>query len=61
VTLVGWGAIVGGLVRIFAPQGHQGGENTGTYAAIIASFGDWVFLSIKGYGRENDEESKLLR
>ena len=49
VTLVGWGAILGGLVRMFAPQAHQGGKNTVKYAVIILLLSIGIFLTIKGY------------
>jgi hypothetical protein len=52
VTLVGWGAIFAGLVRMFAPQARQGGKNTATYAAIVLLWAVGLFLSIKGYGRK---------
>jgi hypothetical protein len=52
VTLIGWGAVVGGLFRMFAPRAHQGGQNPATYAVITLLLAIGVFLSIKGYGRE---------
>jgi hypothetical protein len=51
VTFVGWGSMFGGLVRMFAPQAQQGGENIATYAVIAILFLIGVFLTVKGYGR----------
>ena len=49
VTLVGWGAILVGLIRMFFPQAHQGGNNGATYAAIMLLWVIGVFLTVKGY------------
>ena len=56
VTLVGWGAIVLGLVRMFAPQAHPGGKNIGTYGALVLVLTIGTFLSIKAYSREESKE-----
>jgi hypothetical protein len=51
VTLVGWGSLLGGLVRMCAPQAQQGGKNVPTYALIAILFLIGVLLTFKGYGR----------
>ena len=49
VTLVGWGSLLGGLARMFAPEARQGGENIATYSVIAVLFAIGVFLTVKGY------------
>jgi len=49
VTLVGWGAILVGLFRMFFPEAQQGSNNGATYAAIMLLWVIGVFLSVKGY------------
>jgi hypothetical protein len=52
ITLVGWGLILGGLFRMFAPEAQQGGQNAPTYAVIAAVFAIGGFLTFKAYGPE---------
>lgn len=52
VTLIGWGAIAGGLFRMFAPQAQQGGKNAATYLGILILLAIGIFLTVKGYARE---------
>jgi hypothetical protein len=52
VTLVGWGCILGGLVRMFTPEAQLGGKNVPTYAVIMILFVVGVFLTFKGYSQE---------
>jgi hypothetical protein len=56
---VGWFAILGGLFRMFAPEGHQGGQNTPTFAVIMVIFAIGMFLTFKAYSREDHGESDL--
>jgi hypothetical protein len=49
VTLIGWGCILGGLVRMFTPQAQLGGKNVATYALITILFVIGVYLTFKGY------------
>jgi len=51
VTLVGWVAIFGGLFRMFAPEAQQAGQNSFTYAALVALFALGAFLTFKAYRR----------
>jgi hypothetical protein len=51
VTIVGWGAMAGGLWRMFAPEARQGGENGVTYAVLGVLFAVGVVLTAGGYGR----------
>jgi hypothetical protein len=52
VTLIGWGAALGGLFRMFAPEVQPGGKNAATYALIAILFAIGGFLTFKGYARE---------
>ena len=47
VTLTGWGAMLVGLFRMFAPEAKQGGANIPTFIAIPFAAG--VFLTFKAY------------
>ena len=51
VTLIGWGSMLGGLFRMFAPEAQQGGENIATYAVLAILFLTGVFLTFKGFSR----------
>jgi hypothetical protein len=53
ITLVGWGALAGGLARMFAPEAQQGGKNVATYMAITILFAIGIVLTVKGYGRQS--------
>lgn len=54
VTLVGWGAILAGLFRMFFPEiARQGAQNTSTVIAtamIASAIG--IFLTFKAYSRK---------
>jgi hypothetical protein len=52
VTLIGWGTVLGGLFRMFAPEARQGGKNIPTYTVILFLLAIGVCLTFKGYGRE---------
>jgi hypothetical protein len=52
LTLVGWGAILLGLFRMFAPRLHTGGANLPTYSTLAILFVLGACVSIKGYSRE---------
>lgn len=49
VTVVGWGLILAGLFRMFAPETQQGGQNPPTLALILVLFLVGLFLSFKAY------------
>jgi len=55
VTLVGWLALLGGLVRMFAPAFAQREVQnaTGAYALLIALLAAGIFLTFKAYGRDD--------
>jgi uncharacterized membrane protein HdeD (DUF308 family) len=57
VTLLGWFAILGGLIRMFAPVlAQQGVQNTPiVFASLIVLFVLGVFLTFKAYGREDNK------
>lgn len=54
VTLVGWGVILLGLFRMFAPEAQQGGQHIPTYAVIMVLFAIGIVLTIKAYCREDN-------
>jgi hypothetical protein len=51
LTLTGWAAMLGGLVRMFAPRAETGQAGPSSYAGIAVPFGVGVFLTVKGYAR----------
>jgi hypothetical protein len=51
LTLTGWTAMLGGLVRMFAPRAATGQAGPAAYAGIAAPFGVGVFLTVKAYAR----------
>jgi hypothetical protein len=55
VTLVGWFAMLGGLIRMIAPLSAQrAAENiTGVSALLIVLLAIGILLTLKAYGREN--------
>ena len=57
VTLVGWGFILVGLFRMFAPEVQQAGQNAPTTiitASLVGAIG--LFLTFKAYfGREDNK------
>jgi hypothetical protein len=55
VTLVGWFAILLGLVRMFAPEAQPGGQNAPTYAVIVVLLAIGSFLTFEAYSREDDK------
>ena len=50
VTLVAWGAIVLGLIRIFAPEIQVDGRRSALYPVLAALFAIGTFLTFKGHG-----------
>lgn len=57
VTLMGWLAILGGLIRMFAPVSAQRSEQdaTAVFALLIVLLAIGIFLTFKAYGREDGE------
>ena len=57
VTLMGWLAMLGGLVRMFAPMSAQRSEQntTSVFALISVLLAIGIFLTFKAYGRRDDE------
>lgn len=55
VTLMGWLAMIGGLIRMFAPVSAQrAGENTAAvFALLIVLLVIGIFLTFKAYGWED--------
>lgn len=53
VTLVGWVGILGGLVRMFAPEAQQASRNTVTFAVFAAIGAIGIVLTFKAYGRDD--------
>jgi uncharacterized membrane protein HdeD (DUF308 family) len=55
VTLLGWFAMLGGLIRMFAPvlAQRQVQNTTAVFALLIVLFALGVFLTFKAYGRED--------
>jgi hypothetical protein len=49
VTLTGWGIILLGLFRMFAPQAQQLPENAAAYVMFAALFTFGIFLTFKAY------------
>src|SRR5205823_10709927 len=50
VTVMGWSAILGGVMRMFAPQATTSGA-TWVYGLLAALLAIGVVLTFKGYGR----------
>ena len=56
VTVLGWFAILGGVLRMFAPQAATSGA-TWVYGLLVALLAVGVVLTAKGYGpREREEQ-----
>ncbi len=53
VTLVGWGAVLGGLFRMFAPEAGQVRKKAPLFAMLAVLLGVGVLLTIKACGRED--------
>ena len=51
LTLTGWTAMLGGLVRMFTPRAGRGRAGPAAYAGIAVPFGVGVFLTVKAYAR----------
>ena len=49
VTLLGWAALGGGLLRMFAPRAPQLGESPSTYAVIFLLFLVSAVLTFQGF------------
>lgn len=58
VTVMGWLAILGGLIRMFAPEFAQreAKNTTAVYATLAVALAVGVFLTFKAYGREYSGE-----
>lgn len=56
ITLLGWLAMLGGLIRMIAPMSAQqaGLHITALSAVLIVLLAVGVFLSLKAYGREDN-------
>ena len=59
ITLTGWGALIGGLWRMAAPNALQATENVLTYAVLAAIATIGAFLTFKGYGHSAAEPSDV--
>jgi len=55
VTVLGWFAILGGVMRMFAPQATTSGA-TWVYGLLVALLAVGVVLTFKGYSRRESEE-----
>jgi len=55
VTVMGWFAILGGVMRMFAPQATTAGA-TWVYGLLVALLAVGVVLTFKGYSRRESEE-----
>jgi surface polysaccharide O-acyltransferase-like enzyme len=58
VTLMGWLAILGGLIRMIAPvsaQQQTGQRTTAVYTLLIVLLAIGIFLTFKAYGREDNK------
>jgi hypothetical protein len=55
VTVLGWFAILGGVLRMFAAQGATSGA-TWVYGLLVALLTVGVVLTFKAYGRRQREE-----
>jgi hypothetical protein len=53
LTLTGWAAMLGGLVRMFAPRGQTGRAGPAAYVGIAVPFGVGVFLTVRAYTRHD--------
>ena len=58
VTLVGWLALLGGLLRMSYPEARQGGPNVPTFAVMFVLFVTGVFLTYKAYGPRQDSTAE---
>jgi uncharacterized membrane protein HdeD (DUF308 family) len=54
VTLMGWLAVLGGLIRMFAPvfAQREAQNTTAVYVLLVVVFAVGVFLTFKAYSRE---------
>lgn len=55
VTVMGWFAILGGVMRMFAPRATTSGA-TWVYGLLVALLAVGVVLTFKGYSRRESEE-----
>jgi uncharacterized membrane protein YhaH (DUF805 family) len=57
VTLMGWLAMLGGLIRMIAPvSAQQVGQHTAVvYAMLFVLLAIGIFLTFKAYGRDDDK------
>jgi predicted phage tail protein len=55
VTVMGWFAILGGVMRMLAPQATTSGA-TWVYGLLVALLAVGVVLTVKGYSRRESEE-----
>lgn len=56
VTVMGWFAILGGVMRMFAPQATTSGA-TWVYGLLVALLAVGVVLTLKGYSRRAEHIS----
>ncbi|MEO3402904.1 hypothetical protein AAFN85_03315 [Mucilaginibacter sp. CAU 1740] len=52
LTLLAWGALLGGLSRIFFPAAKQAGESVYTYVFISLLLLTGLYLSYQGYRKK---------
>ena len=58
VTLMGWLALLGGLIRMIAPvsaQQQTGQHTSAVYTLLIVLLAIGIFLTFKAYGREDSK------
>ena len=55
VTVLGWCAILGGVMRMFAPQATTSGA-TWVYGLLVALLAVGVVLTFKGYSRRTSAD-----
>lgn len=58
ITLIGWGTIILGLLRMFFPTAKQAAENFSTYLLLVFLFIFGLFLSLKGYYPNKNSSDK---
>ncbi len=61
ITLLAWGSMCGGLLRMFAPENLSGRNATVEYTTIAILFANGVLLTLKGFGPERETVADRLR
>jgi hypothetical protein len=51
VTLLGWGVLLGGLYRMFAPEAQQAGDTAPTYVVLAIGLVVGIVLTFNAYAR----------